>query len=876
MIREDKLKKIKYPIAFLFFIIIFKEKFLEIISSVLITPLLATVSESNWLIELSLFLLSLGIIGWFIYKAIKGYRVSMLFISWTVALAAVYFYFRFVYSGFDYIKFQSKYLTNVALTDTICIVIIALILYGLLFKIMRDEERRVQKNKENKSIGFYTDIPVIIDEKENDIYKRYQYILELKDKILATKTSDSSFAIGIIGNWGSGKTTFINTLKGLFDKENDILQFKFNAWAASSPEKIIELFFSDLSSILSDFDGSLRNEIVEYFSSLVKSIDNRSVSFLKEFIKPEGNKTINQQYVSINNSIQKLGKKIIIYIDDVDRLNNKEIIEVLQLIRNTANFGNVYFIVAFERNYVLNAIKNSFVPFNGNYIEKIFQLEYYLPISHRGQILESTFYDHIDQCIDEKSKNLIEEMRNNEAGLFRPFEVKPDVIKYIKNMRDVKRLINVFNLNYDRIKGNVYLPDYISICLLRLKYPDIYHSLYYKKFEYLTTSSDGIFDQNPGELYVKFQEKVEMTNENSLLYKDIKQSIDNKLLDPSALEGCQLVYHLFNNFQNISFPPLRERTLDKKHLSITESSCFDRYFDFILEGRLDDNEFSDAITTDLNSFKEKIALWNTVRSSAADLQLRFENFTEFANKEQFELIINGIIYFTELPAAENSDYLNNFNINNFVEKIGGLDFDKDPIISKYYNQRVKFFKPFIEQIFDYKIHPFSNTFLFHLAEYIIKNSDNNFTLTNNELKEILKNAFIDNLQKESRFTNELMDYFAATVRIFADPNNTDIITPIGDGVIITEKFKNFIIEKGFVGFLKYNIFPYQGSEQLGCSLGKWPEIIFGTFENFYKELSEAKGLDAAKKEFDDFYKQRDDKGRVKKFEFNYLKKDAKA
>ena len=207
MIKGHNLLKIKYPLVFIFLIILFQNKFVEIISSLLITPLLSTVTESNWLTELSLLILSLGIIVWFIYKAIKGYRLSMLFVSWAVALTAVYSYFRFVHTPFDFVKFHFKYLSNLALTDTILAVIISVILYGLLFIIVRKRERKVQEMKENKSIGFYTDIPTIIDEKENDIYKRYQYILELKDKILATKTSESSFAIGIIGDWGSGKTT---------------------------------------------------------------------------------------------------------------------------------------------------------------------------------------------------------------------------------------------------------------------------------------------------------------------------------------------------------------------------------------------------------------------------------------------------------------------------------------------------------------------------------------------------------------------------------------------------------------------------------------------------------------------------------------------
>ena len=631
-----------------------------------------------------------------------------------------------------------------------------------------------------------------------------------------------------------------------------------------------------MSSILSDFDGSLRDEIIEYFSLLVKSIDNSGLSFLNELIKPAESKTINEQYLSINNSIQKLGKKIIIYIDDVDRLNSKEIIEVLQLIRNTANFGNVYFIVAFERNYVLSAIKDSFVPFNGNYIEKIFQLEYYLPVNHQGQILESTFYDYINQYIDDKTKNLIKDMRNIKVGFMNPFEVKPDLIPYIKNMRDVKRLINVFNLNYDRIKGNVYLPDYISICLLRLKYPDLYHSLYYNKSQYLTTSRQVIFDQEPGELFIKFQEKVEMTIQNSILYRDIKQGIDNKTIDPNVLEGCKLVFELFNSQeQSVNSFQRRQRTLDKSHLSITENSCFERYFDFILEGRLDDNEFAEAITEDLNTFKKNIDVWTKVRASAADLQLRFENFTTFSNKDQFELIINGIIYFTEIRSAENQEYLNDFNIENFVKKIGGLDVQSNPVIAEYYGERVTVFKPFIERIFDYKIHPFTNTFLFHLAEYIIKSDGNNFTLSKNEIKEILKNAFIDNLQKESEFTNDLMNYYNATVRIFSDPNKSTI-TPIGDGIIITEKFKKFIVEKGFVGFLKYNFFPYQGSEELGYTLGKWPQIIFGSFEEFEKELKEASGIDEEKREFYDFYNQIDKNGRVEKFEFTFLKKEPNA
>ena len=314
--------------------------------------------------------------------------------------------------------------------------------------------------------------------------------------------------------------------------------------------------------------------------------------------------------------------------------------------------------------------------------------------------------------------------------------------------------------------------------------------------------------------------------------------------------------------------------MDQNHLSITLNSCFDRYFDFILDGRLDENDFRESINKDLNTFKKKIQKWNEVRRTASDLQLRFENFKTFLNKDQFEQVINGIIYFTELPAAENILYNNNFNVNNFVEKIGGLDVQNNTIISQYYGKKVELFRTFVATIFDYKIHPMGNTFIFQLAEYIIKDSYDKFVFTNDEIKDFLKNAFIYVLENSEEFTNELMNYYAATARVFTDKKQTEI-TPIGDGATITEKFRDFIIEKGLVGLLKYNFFPYQGSPQLGYTLGGWPKIIFGSFEEFDKKLEEATGIDEAKEEYYNFCKQMDGEKHVKEFDFKFLKKDDK-
>lgn len=81
----------------------------------------------------------------------------------------------------------------------------------------------------------------------------------------------------------------------------------------------------------------------------------------------------------INDSIKKSGFQIVVFIDDLDRLYENEILEILKLIRNSASFANTIFIVAYDRNYLVSAINrvNSYHP--DAYMEKIFQIEIALP-----------------------------------------------------------------------------------------------------------------------------------------------------------------------------------------------------------------------------------------------------------------------------------------------------------------------------------------------------------------------------------------------------------------------------------------------------------------------------------------------------------------
>ncbi len=84
----------------------------------------------------------------------------------------------------------------------------------------------------SKKINFVTDKEIILDNK-NDLLSTKVYADNLKNVILnIPKDTESSFAIGLFGEWGSGKSSIINTVKDELEQDLKI-KIKFiiyDAW----------------------------------------------------------------------------------------------------------------------------------------------------------------------------------------------------------------------------------------------------------------------------------------------------------------------------------------------------------------------------------------------------------------------------------------------------------------------------------------------------------------------------------------------------------------------------------------------------------------------------------------------------------------------
>ena len=174
------------------------------------------------------------------------------------------------------------------------------------------------------------------------------------------KRTNTPITIGIQGSWGSGKTSILNAIKHKLDPNSDnknkgeYYQIWINTWEQSLMMTPEESLIKILSSIINDLvkaDSSAENRekiqknIKMGLSSLVRLSANivggdKASDLVEELIGEENNtiKEIRDQLKTISENIRKRDtnpiRKIVIYVDDLDRIEPKNAVSILELLKN--------------------------------------------------------------------------------------------------------------------------------------------------------------------------------------------------------------------------------------------------------------------------------------------------------------------------------------------------------------------------------------------------------------------------------------------------------------------------------------------------------------------------------------------------------------
>lgn len=345
-----------------------------------------------------------------------------------------------------------------------------------------------------------------INQADDDLLNRAGHARRLARQVLAFDLSEG-LVVGVLGPWGSGKTSFVNLMRSELSAIGAPI-LDFNPWMFSGAQQLVDSFFAEMASQLKLKPGldEIGKNLEDYGETvgglgwlpLVGTWIDRGRVATKVVGKVlQGRKQGAGAYrAKLASKLSGLKQPIVVIIDDVDRLTTPEIRDIFKLVRLTASFPNIIYIVSFDRIRVENALGEEGVP-GRDYLEKILQLAVDLP-----RVPDTFIYRLALGALEEALESVAASVSldpNSWPDVF------TEVIRpLIRNMRDVRRYASAVRVTALDLAGEIQLVDVLALDAIRLFLPDTFSALA-DKVKALTTTSDpfsgGISEQRRSQEY---------------------------------------------------------------------------------------------------------------------------------------------------------------------------------------------------------------------------------------------------------------------------------------------------------------------------------------------------------------------------------------
>lgn len=387
---------------------------------------------------------------------------------------------------------------------------------------------------------------------DEDNYGRKELIEKIINEINSFSDNDSSFSIGILGPWGSGKSTFIKAIREKINMKHNLI-IDFNPWQYPEETNLTRVFLKEVENRLSKHSYSA-NRINDYAGQLFKGNTNWWGVISNVFI---AEKSIEFVHNSIKQVIIRTKKKLVVFIDDIDRLQEEEVYEVLTIIRNVGNLPNTVFVLAYDKDYLLNILGRKIYNPQG-YLSKFFQVEFSLSRINESNLREDLAKELARSIPDFKNKDVTTIASSSESDFENAdsFLQGLESIDLIKSRRDIIKLMNVVNTTWPILKNSLIFKDYFQLEILRLKYGNVYSKIKYQATDLInmTSISTIIFHEQDEILSIL----IEDTNDRKIVSNLLISLFPNTLSQNQNKKAVNNSFKFDAYFQNVGTSTVAE------------------------------------------------------------------------------------------------------------------------------------------------------------------------------------------------------------------------------------------------------------------------------------------------------------------------------
>jgi len=247
-------------------------------------------------------------------------------------------------------------------------------------------------------------------------------------------TSDvlpTPLTIGLNGEWGSGKTTMIKAVQKNIDEinaKNDgsgahvcTEYLEFNAWEAEKTDVVLSLY-EGISRMKRTGDQSRESAKKDLAKSLAVLFADMALRRHGSITYEEAKKHLKRRITSetISDQVSKtIGKRLVVFIDDLDRCDASNVLGLLETIKNILNIKNLVFLITvdiqkIERAWELRYNRDEGRLEGQEHIEKLFPVIFSLPNKNDAEV--GGYVDHLVKLDDEYEKlraHLAKSLTNN-------------------------------------------------------------------------------------------------------------------------------------------------------------------------------------------------------------------------------------------------------------------------------------------------------------------------------------------------------------------------------------------------------------------------------------------------------------------------------
>lgn len=347
-----------------------------------------------------------------------------------------------------------------------------------------------------ESKNYSSDSPIY--HQEQDRFSRWSFSERIA-QVISRRSDPSSIVIGLYGVWGDGKTSVLNFIEKSLETDENVICIKFNPWRFGVEEELLTGFFFDIAQALDAEIIKAGDKLKDFFKKAVpgtaaifgaKEAGDAICSFISV---PD----INELKKRIENELEAAKKRVLILIDDVDRLDKAEIHALFRLVKLTADFKYTSYILAFDKDVVAASLQDRYSSSTENagesFLEKIIQVPLHLP-SVEKRVLREFCFNGVDEALAiagiKLNEQQVQEFVRAFSGAFDDCLTTP---------RKAKLYGNVLMFSLPILQGEVNPVDLMLVEGIRVFCPSLYETLRTNKSLFSGTFSRSQHSNNESE-----------------------------------------------------------------------------------------------------------------------------------------------------------------------------------------------------------------------------------------------------------------------------------------------------------------------------------------------------------------------------------------